>query len=52
MTDDEVIQDAIELETSSCNCRNHFRGNRIDEGKYRVGKQIDEGKYMVEYILH
>ena len=36
MSDDEVIQDTIELETSSCNCRNQFTGYRIDEGKYRV----------------
>ncbi|XP_070185712.1 microtubule-actin cross-linking factor 1, isoforms 6/7-like isoform X4 [Littorina saxatilis] len=39
MSDDEVIQDSIELETSSCTCRNQFAGNRIEEGKYRFGEK-------------
>lgn len=39
LSDDEVIHDAIELETSSCACRNQFRGIRIDEGKYRFGEK-------------
>ena len=36
LSDDEVIQDSIEYETSGCTCRNQFSGYRIDEGKYRV----------------
>jgi len=36
LSDDEVIQDSIELETSGCTCRNQFTGYRIEEGKYRV----------------
>ena len=35
-TDSDLIQDSIELETSSCTCRNQYTGHRVAEGKYRV----------------
>lgn len=36
MTDGELIHDGIEKEISQCQCRNQFRAEMIDEGKYRV----------------
>lgn len=36
MTDGELIHDEIEKEISQCQCRNSFRAEMIDEGKYRV----------------
>ena len=42
MTDGELIHDEIEKEISQCQCRNSFRAEMIDEGKYRVRISFEE----------
>lgn len=42
MTDGELIHDEIEKEISQCQCRNSFRAEMIDEGKYRVRFSFEE----------
>ncbi|KAK3083433.1 hypothetical protein FSP39_022457, partial [Pinctada imbricata] len=39
MSDAELIHDEIEKEVSQCQCRNPFRADMIEEGKYRFGEK-------------
>ncbi|BFZ22115.1 hypothetical protein BsWGS_25154 [Bradybaena similaris] len=49
-TNVELIHEEIEKELSTCQCRNHFRAEWLEEGKYRFGEK--QKTCLVRFLNH